>query len=136
MDSLNPRPTPAIDLPGQAVRPRASGITLWRPDIVLAKSPHPDLAPPRVVVAEPALRPAAVQAQNEAGQSVLASLAEARRVLGGRAAAAEARAQGAPTERGRVTAMMEAYRIHAALDDVLQRTLRGARALLEQRGLR
>jgi hypothetical protein len=42
----------------------------------------------------------------------------------------------APTEQGRVTAVIEAYRIHAALDGVLERTLQGARALLEQRGLR
>jgi hypothetical protein len=136
MDFTNPGPTLPLDLPGQAVRPRASGITLWRPDILLAKATRPDPARLRVVVAEPSLRPAAVQAQNEAGQSVLASIAEAGRALEARAAAAEAGAIAAPTEQGRVTAVIEAYRLQAALDEVLQRTLSRARALLEERGLR
>lgn len=137
MDTSNLRPTETVlDLPSQALRPRASGIALWRPAIVLVKASRPESAPPRVVVAEPGLRPAAIMAQNEAGTSILAALAEAQRALGTRAAAAEAQACSAPTEQRRVTAVIESYRIHAALDVVLQRTLQGARVLLEQRGLR
>lgn len=137
MNFSNSRPMqPVLDLPNRAVKRRASGVTVWRPEIVLAKAGGPDPAPLRVVVAEPALRPAAIRAQNEAGTSTLASLAEAQWALGARAAAAEARALGAPTEQGRVTAVIEAYQIHAALDGVLQRTLHRARALLEQRGRR
>ena len=102
----------------------------------VVKAGRPEAEPPRVVVAEPGLRPAAIRAQNESGTSILASLAEAQRALGARAAAAEARAFSAPTDQRRVTAVMESYRIHAALDEVLQRTLQRARALLEQRGLR
>lgn len=136
MDISNPRSTETVlDLPNQAVRPRASGIALWRPAIVLAKTGRPESAPPRVVVAEPGLRPAAIRAQNEAGTSILASLAETQRALEARAAA-EARVFSAPTEQRRVTAVIESYRIHAALDGMLQRTLQRARALLEQRGLR
>jgi hypothetical protein len=137
METSNLRPTEtALDLPGQAVRPRASGIALWRPAIVLVEAGHPEAAPPRVVVAEPALRPSAILAQNEVGTSILADLAEAQRALSVRAAAAEAQACSAPTEQGRVAAVIESYRIHAAVDVVLQRTLQRTRALLEQRGLR
>lgn len=138
METSNLRPTEtALDLPGHAVRPRASGIALWRPAIVLVKAGRPESSMPLgVVVAEPGLRPAAILAQNEAGTSILGALAEAQRTLGVRAAAAEAQACSAPTEQGRVAAVIESYRIHAAVDVVLQRTLQRARALLEQRGLR
>jgi hypothetical protein len=137
METSNLRPTQTVlDLPGQALKPRASGITLWRPAIVLVKAGRLESAPPRVVVAEPALRPAAILAQNEAGTSILADLAEAQRELGARAAAAEAEVFRAATDQRRVTAVMESYRIHAALDVVLHQTLQRARALLEQRGLR
>lgn len=137
METSNLRPTDsALDLPGQAVKPRASGIALWRPAIVLVKAGRPESMPPRVVIAEPGLRPSAILAQNEAGTSILSELAEVQRALGVRAAVAEAQASSAPTEQGRVAAVIESYRIHAAVDDVLQRTLQRARALLEQRGLR
>jgi hypothetical protein len=137
METSNLRPTEAaLDLPGPAMRPRASGIALWRPAIVLVKAGRPESTPLRVVVAEPGLRPSAILAQNEAGTSILGDLAEAQRTLGVRAAAAEAQACSAPTEQGRVAAVIESYRIHAAVDVVLQRTLQRARALLEQRGLR
>jgi hypothetical protein len=137
METSDLRPTETVlDLPGQALKPRASGITLWRPAIVLVKAGRPESAPPRVIVAEPGLRPAAILAQNEAGTSILADLAEAQRELGARAAAAEAEVFSAATDQRRVTAVMESYRIHAALDVVLHQTLQRARALLEQRGLR
>jgi hypothetical protein len=137
METSNLRPTETgLDLPAQAVRPRASGIALWRPAIVLVKAGRPEAAPPRVVVAEPTLRPSAILAQNEVGTSILADLAEAQRALSVWAAAAEAQACSAPTEQGRVAAVIESYRIHAAVDVVLQRTLQRTRALLEQRGLR
>lgn len=137
VNTTNLRPTEAVlDLPGQALKARASGIALWRPAIVLVRAGRPESTPARVVVAEPGLRPAAILAQNEVGTSVLAELAETQRSLGARAVAAEAQAFSAPTEQGRVTAVFESYRIHAALDVVLQQTLQQTRALLEQRGLR
>jgi hypothetical protein len=137
VDTTNLRPTETVlDLPGQTLKPRASGITLWRPAIVLVKAGRPESMPPRVVLAEPGLRPAAILAQNDVDTTVLAELTETQRFLGVRAAAAEAQACGAPTEQGRVTAVIESYRIHAAMDVVLQRTVQQARALLEQRGLR
>jgi hypothetical protein len=91
---------------------------------------------PRIVIAEPALRPDAVRAQLEATQTLMSSVAEAQHALGVRAAAAETRAAAAGSEGERVAAVMEAYRIHAELDGVLRRTLQRAGALLEERGLR
>lgn len=125
-----------LDLPGQAPRPRASGITLWRPGIVLPNAAPAAIRSSRVVVAEPATRPDAVRAQLEATQSLLSSMAEAQMALGARAAAAERRAATAGSPGLRVAAVMEAYRIQAELDGILRKTLRRAQALLEERGLR
>ncbi len=124
-----------LDLPRQTLKPRASGLALWRPDIVLAKRGALDAAH-RVVLAEPALRPEAVRAHIDATRSVLASIAEARHALGDHAAAVEAGVQAGASERERVAAVVEAYRIQGALDEVLQRTLRRARALLDEQGRR
>lgn len=137
MDFTSPRPTqPVLDLPRQAPRPRASGITLWRPEIVSPSAAFATLGSPRVVVAEPALRPDAVRAQIEATQSLLSSMAEAQLALGVRAAAAETRAATAGSPGVQVAAVMEAYRIQADLDGILRKTLQRAGALLEERGLR
>lgn len=137
MNLTNSHTIPSVlDLPRQALKPRASGLALWRPDIVLAQHGAPDATPPGVVIAEPALRPEAVRAQIDATRSVLASVVELRRTLGAQAADAEARAQSGGSERERVAAVVEAYRIQGALDEVLQRTLRRARALLQEQGLR
>ncbi|HET9489544.1 MAG TPA: hypothetical protein VFR64_07305 [Methylomirabilota bacterium] len=126
---------PELHLPGEAPRPRASGITLWRPGIVLPDA-FATARSPRVVVAEPTTRPDAVRAQLEATQSLLSSMAEAQMALGARAAAAERRAATAGSPGLRVAAVVEAYRIHAELDGILRRTLQRAQALLEERGLR
>ncbi|OLC15858.1 MAG: hypothetical protein AUH29_06605 [Candidatus Rokubacteria bacterium 13_1_40CM_69_27] len=123
-------------MPQQSLRPRASGITLWRPEIVLAETMTPGAWRPRVLIAEPALRPEAVKAQIEATGSALGSLAEARRILTSRAAASEARAMEVDSDRERVAAMIEAYRVKTALDDILRGTLRQVTALMEERGLR
>jgi len=137
MDFTSPRPTqPVLDPPRQSPRPRASGIALWRPEIVFPSAAFAALRSSRVVVAEPALRPDAVRAQIEATQSLLSSMAEAQLALGVRAAAAETRAATAGSSGERVAAVMEAYRIHAELDGVLRKTLQRAGALLEERGLR
>jgi hypothetical protein len=89
-----------------------------------------------VVVAEPALRPDAVRAQIEATQALLFSVAEAQFVLGVRAGVADTRVALAGSPGERVAAVMETYRIHAELDNVLRETLLRAGALLEERGLR
>ncbi|HSF06688.1 MAG TPA: hypothetical protein VLG10_12935 [Methylomirabilota bacterium] len=127
---------PVLDLPGQSPRSRASGITLWRPEIVLPGAASTAVRASRVVVAEPALRPEAVRAQVEATQSLLFSVAEAQLVLGIRAGTADTRAALAGSPGERVAAVMETYRIHAELDNVLRETLLRAGALLEERGLR
>jgi hypothetical protein len=135
MDTID-RKAPALDLPLRPEPPRASGITLWRPDIVLAECAASSTGPTSIVLAEPRLRPEAVRARLEATQCVLASAAEAGQTLGARVAAAEARAVAASSERERVAAVLEAYRVIAALETVLGLTIRQARALLDERGPR
>jgi hypothetical protein len=117
-------------------RPGASGIVLWRPDIVAARSITRPGAGGRIVPAEPGLRPTAVAAQVAAGRSALARLAEAQAALDAQAAALQLQVTGAGTERERVAAVMETYRIKTALDDAFQTTLRHVGALMEERGRR
>jgi len=137
MEITSPHPTQSVlDFSRQAPKPRASGIALWRPEIVVPRAGTPVRRSPRVVIAEPGLRPEAVRAKIEATQSLLFSMAEAQHAVGLRAAAAETRAATAGSPGERVAAVMEAYRINAALDDVLRNTLQRARTLLEERGLR
>ena len=135
MDSID-RKAPALDLPLRPQPPRPSGITLWRPDIVLAERVASSAGPASIVIAEPRLRPEAVRARLEATQSVLASAAEAGQTLGARVAAAEARAVAASSDRERIAAVLEAYRVTAALETVLGQAVRQARALLDERGPR
>jgi len=132
---LNARPTASLDTPVRSLKPRPSGITLWRPEIVL---PDPLVVPEcsRVTIAEPGQRPDAVRAQLDATRSLLSSLAEARQTLRGRAAAADAQRIGAGSERERVAAMIETYRVQTALEDVLHGTLRQMSALMGERGRR
>lgn len=117
------------------VKPRPSGVSLWRPEIVF-----PDgvvmAERPRVTIAEPAQRPDAVRAQIDVTRSLLSSLADAREALAGRAAVAEAQELGAGSERERVAAMIETYRVKSVLEDVLQGTLRQMNALMGERGRR
>lgn len=137
MDLWEPSPLALTAEPEPSTRKRrASGIALWRPDILLADAVNPEGWRPRVQIAEPGLRPEAVKAQIEATRSMLASLAEARQVLGSWAAASEARALQAGSERERVAAMIETYRLKTELDSVLQGTLRQVAALMDERGPR
>ncbi len=126
MHILDPRP----DL---RVEPRSSGLTLWRPEIVLAPTAEPAPDPRPVLPGEPGLRPAAVQAQIEASRSMLDTLAGARQALDARALHAAAWAAGAPSERARVAAVIESYRVKSELDEVLADTFQRMRALIQER---
>ncbi len=114
-----------------------SGVILWRPDIVLAASTRRIERPSSsVVLAEPIHRPESVKARNEAAWSLLASLSEARETLSAQAAAIEARALLAESDRERVSLAFDHYRVEAALDDVLSTASTQVSALLKERGLR
>jgi hypothetical protein len=115
---------------------RPSGLVIPRGDIVLGSRRRPLVPRPRVTIASPGLRPDAAALRIEAARSALQTLTEARDGFIAHAAAARERAQRAPDERTRVTAMADTYRAEAALDDVLRRTLSEVTALMEERGLR
>ena len=123
-----------LDRPSRPEPPRPSGVALWRPQIVLAGRTASTTGSPSIVLADPRLRPEAVQARLEATQSVLASVVEAGHALG--VGAAAARSLAANSDRERLAAVMEAYRVTAALEAVLGQAVRRARALLEERGAR
>ena len=114
--------------------PRSS-IVLWNPEIAVAPSAGSS-ATRLIAAAEPALRPEAVQTQIDAAWSLLSSFAEARGALHARATAVETFTRHASSEQERVSAAEEAYRVAAALDDVLTDTYRQLSALMEERGLR
>jgi hypothetical protein len=122
-------PTPSLE-------PRTSGIALWRPEIVLAESIEPASNRRRILPGEPGLRPEAIDAHVEAARSALDSLAQTRRALGQRAEAARVQMATAGSERERVTAMMETYRVQAAMDDALRGSLRRLGALIDGRSVR
>jgi hypothetical protein len=126
----------AHDATRPGVAPRSSGLTLWAPEIVLAKVIEPASDRRGVLPGEPGLRPAAVKVQIEAAYTLLETLTERGERLGQRAAAAEARAVGASTERERVTAVIESYRVKSQLDDLLRGTTRKLTALVQERGLK
>jgi hypothetical protein len=71
-----------------------------------------------------------------ATRSFLQGVDEVRHGLAARAAAAEARARAADSERDRVAAAMETYELQAAFDEVLVGTWREVTALMQERGLR
>jgi len=137
MDLTTPRATSLLhDLPLETLKARPSGIALWRPEIVL---PQGLVTPPVrgwVVIAEPSQRPEAVRVQIDATRDALASLAEAREALGAKANESGERAIRAGSERERVAAMIETYRMKTALEDVLQGTLQQVSALMGERGRR
>jgi hypothetical protein len=136
MNSRTHLPSPrTIETPSRRLKPVSSGVTLWRPDIVLADS-APSVQRRVVMPGEPALRPEAVRAQVEAVHSLLRSLSGAGVARGLSAARAEARGQHATSDRERVSAAMETYRTKAALDEMLQGTLRQVTALMEGRSVR
>ncbi len=113
-----------------------SGVTLWRPEIVLASSLKRLERPRTVAVAEPLHRPDSVKARIEAASAVLSRLDEARHALNVRAAAADARTQEAQSDRDRVSAAIDRYRAEAALDEWLSVTSTQVSALMKERGLR
>lgn len=137
MNIVNPRPeVAALVAPTPSLKPRTSGITLWRPDIVLAKSIQPVAERRRILPGEPALRPEAIAAQVDAARSALESLTERQQTLGQRADFARTRAENAESDRERVAAVMETYRVQAALDDALRGGLKRLSALVEERSVR
>ena len=125
-----------LQTPNHTLKPRLSGLTLWRPTIVLAGTVAVPPARATVLPGEPALRPEALQAQIAATRSALESLAEARELLAGEVAVSRTRAEAPATERARVAAVMETYRVKRTLDDALRATLRQVTALMEERGIR
>lgn len=123
-----------LETPKKSLKPRASRITLWRPDITLATGPL--VAPPRVTPGEPAVRPEAMRAHLEAVRSLLRGLTEAETAADLSARAFDLTRQQGASERERVRERLEAYRVESRLDDVLRGTLRQVTALMEERGLR
>jgi hypothetical protein len=125
---------PVARLTAQSLKSRASGIALWRPDIVVPGPARPAERP--IVLAEPGFRPEAVRAQVEASRSALAEFAETQATLGAHAAALQEQVREGGTERDRVSAVMETYRIKTALDEAFRSTMRRVGALMEDRGRR
>jgi hypothetical protein len=123
-----------LDTPKKNLRTKPSPIALWRPEIVLPERPIAHRA--IVTVGEPALRPEAMQAQLDGTRTMLAALAERRVALTAAATDAATRVREAATERERVSAMFETYRVESALDDVLTGTMKQLASLMKDRGLR
>ena len=115
---------------------RTSGVIVWRPDIVLAGGIMKPERRPAVILAEPHERPESVRARVEAAQSVLGTLAGAREALASRLVQTHDRARLALTERDRVSATIDAYRLEAQLDEVLTVTSTQVSMLMKERGLR
>jgi len=128
-------PARDVDTPKKKnLRTRPSPIELWRPDIVLPERP---IAHRSIVTAgEPALRPEAARVQLDNTRTLLAALAEKQEALRVRASDAETRVREAVTDRERVSAIFETYRVESALDDVLTGTMKQLASLMKDRGLR
>jgi hypothetical protein len=128
-------PTRSLDQPKKNLKTKPSPIALWRPEIVLAEPPaiaHRPLLTP----GDPERRPDATRAQLDGTRTLLTGFAQQREALSHRAAIAEARVRQAATDRERVTAVFEAYRVDSALDDVLTGTMKQLTSLMKDRGLR
>jgi hypothetical protein len=117
------------------LRRPSPGVTLWRPEIVLA-SAVVAMPAPTVTLAGPSFRPEAIRRQVESTRTVLESAAVARQALEARAAAGRVRGEQATTTRGRVAAAIATYRAEAQLDEVLIGAMREVKILMEERGLR
>ena len=115
---------------------RTSGVIVWRPDIVLAGGIAKPERKPSIILAEPHQRPESVRARVETAQSVLGTLVGAREVLASRLIQTQERARVALTERDRVSATIDAYRLEAELDEVLTVTSSQVSMLMKERGLR
>ena len=127
-------PTRDLDAPKRNLRTRPSAIELWRPEIVLPD--RPIAYRPIVTAGDPTVRPDAMRAQLESTRTLLTSLADKREALRARAHEAEARVRAAGTDRERVSAMFETYRVESALDAVLTGTMKELTSLMRDRGLR
>ena len=127
-------PSRELDSPKKNLRTKPSPIALWKPEIVLPERPIAHR--PIVMAGEPALRPEAMKAQLDGTRTVLAALAERRGILTAAATEAATRVREAATERERVSAMFETYRVESALDDVLTGTMKQLASLMKDRGLR
>jgi hypothetical protein len=136
MNTLRLRSSSSLDVPKRRLKTLGSGVTLWRPQIVLATAIDPIAPVAPVALAAPALRPEAVQMRVSAPRSRLGSLTDARQSPGARVASARARAEQAGSTRERVEATMQAYRAERSLDEALTGTLREVTAMMEERGPR
>jgi hypothetical protein len=115
---------------------RTPSVIVWRPEVVLAGGiAKPERRLP-VTIAEPHQRPESVRARVETAQSVFDTLAGARESLTSRLTLAQDRARTAQTERDRVSATIDAYRLEAKLDEVLTVTSTQVSMLMKERGLR
>ena len=126
-----------LDTPKSSLKPPSSGVTLWNPDLVLADRKQ-RVSPPRrlVMPGEPAFRPDAVRAQVDAATALLRSFSHAHETLDAEVSRAEARARTGTSERERVSATIETYRLKAEMDDMLRGTMRKMTALIEGRSVR
>jgi hypothetical protein len=126
-----------IDTPKSPLKSPSSGVTLWNPELVLADRKQ-RIPPPRrlVMPGEPVLRPEAVRAQVDAAKTLLRSFTQAHEMLGAEISRAEARGTDGMSERERVSATIETYRLKAEMDDVLKGTMRKMMALMEGRSVR
>ncbi len=137
MKMSSPRSTvSSLAEPVRRIRVPRRAVSLWKPEIVLATALDPATPRPAVTPAGPTLRPEAVRTQLGAARAILDALAGARQSLAAQAADARARAEQATTPSARLSAVAEAYRAEASLDEVLTGTLRQVTALMEERGLR
>ena len=127
-------PARDLDAPKKNLRSRPSPIELWRPEILLPERPIAHRA--IVTAGDPAFRPEAMRAQLDSTRTLLAGLADKREVLRLRAAEAESRVRQAGSDRERVAAVLEAYRVESTLDDVLTGTMKQLTSLMKHRGLR
>jgi hypothetical protein len=127
-------PSRELDTPKKNLRTKPSPIALWKPEIVLPERPisHRGI----VTAGEPAIRPEAMRAQLDETRTMLAALAKRRETLTAAATEAATRVREAATERERVSAMFETYRVESALDDVLTGTMKQLASLMKDRGLR
>src|SRR5262245_15805219 len=127
-------PSRELDTPKKNLRTKPSPIALWKPEIVLPDRPIAQRG--SVTVGEPAIRPEAMRAQLDETRTMLAALAKRRETLTAAATEAASRVREAATERERVSAMFETYRVESALDDVLTGTMKQLASLMKDRGLR
>ena len=114
------------------VKAPTSEVILWKPSIVLASRVETPARRKPVILAAPTAHP-------ESGETRIVgsifSLADTGAMLAARAAEARARTAEADSERDRVSAAMEAYRLEASFDQALTGAYRKVTALMEERGL-